>query len=140
MGVDIKSFYLAASLPEYEYMKMPLSVFPKHVHDQYNLETHAKNRFVYLEIYRAIYVYGLPQAGILANKLATISTMKYRTHRDYRNMYQGPSNFHWSLMTLVSNTSARNMQTIYSTPYRSTIHEPSIGRETYTVESSSIGT
>ena len=48
-------------------MKMPLSVFPRHVRDQYNLETHAKNGFVYLEIRRAIY--GLPQAGILANKL-----------------------------------------------------------------------
>ena len=67
MGVDIKSFYLTAPLPEPEYMKMPLSVFPQHVRDQYNLETHVKNGFVYLEIRRAIY--GLPQAGILANKL-----------------------------------------------------------------------
>ena len=67
MGIDIKSFYLTAPLPEPEYMKMPLSVFPRHVRDQYNLETHVKNGFVYLEIRRAIY--GLPQAGILANKL-----------------------------------------------------------------------
>ena len=28
MGIDIKSFYLTAPLPEPEYMKMPLSVFP----------------------------------------------------------------------------------------------------------------
>ncbi len=35
--------------------------------EQYNLNKHAKNGFVYLEMRRA--VRGLPQAGILANKL-----------------------------------------------------------------------
>ena len=67
MGIDIKSFYLTAPLDRYEYMKMPLAVFPQHVRDQYDLETHAKNGYVFLEIRRAIY--GLPQAGVLANKL-----------------------------------------------------------------------
>ena len=51
----------------FEYMKMPLSIFPQTTIDQYNLTEHAKNGFVYLEIRKAIY--GLPQAGILANKL-----------------------------------------------------------------------
>jgi hypothetical protein len=67
MGIDIKSFYLTAPLDRYEYMKMPLAVFPQHVRDQYDLETHARNGYVYLEIRRAIY--GLPQSGRLANKL-----------------------------------------------------------------------
>eukprot|EP00956_Cyclotella_meneghiniana_P021059 scaffold37874_cov42-Cyclotella_meneghiniana.AAC.3 len=67
MGIDIKSFYLTAPLDRYEYKKMPLDLFPEHTIKQYNLNQHAKNGFVYLEIRRC--VYGLPQAGALANKL-----------------------------------------------------------------------
>jgi hypothetical protein len=67
MGVDIKSFYLTAPLDRYEYMKMPLDIFPEHTIKQYDLRRHAKNGFVYLEIRRC--VYGLPKAGALANKL-----------------------------------------------------------------------
>ena len=48
-------------------MKMPLSLFPSWTKEQYNLDKLAKNGFVYLEMRRA--VWGLPQAGILANKL-----------------------------------------------------------------------
>eukprot|EP00956_Cyclotella_meneghiniana_P014140 scaffold21040_cov41-Cyclotella_meneghiniana.AAC.5 len=67
MGVDIKSFYLTAPLDLYEYMKMPLDLFPQHTVEQYDLKRHAKNGFVYLEVRRCMY--GLPQAGALANKL-----------------------------------------------------------------------
>lgn len=67
MGIDIKSFYLTAPWDRYEYLKMPLDLFPKHVVLQYNLRNQAKNGFVYLEVRRCMY--GLPQAGALANKL-----------------------------------------------------------------------
>jgi hypothetical protein len=67
MCLDIKNFYFTAPLDRYEYMKMPLSLFPSWIKEQYNLDKPAKNGFVYLEIHRA--VWGLPQAGILANKL-----------------------------------------------------------------------
>ena len=67
MGLDIKSFYLTATLDRYEYMKMPIDVFPEHSIQQYNLRKHVKNGFVYLEIRKC--VYGLPMAGALANKL-----------------------------------------------------------------------
>ena len=67
MGIDVKSFYLCTPMDRYEYMKMPLSIFPEHIKRQYNMEAHALNGFVYLEILKAIY--GLPQGGILANKL-----------------------------------------------------------------------
>jgi hypothetical protein len=67
MCLDIKNFYLTAPLDRFEYMKMPLSLFPSWMREQYNLEKHAKNGFVYIELRRA--VWGLPQAGILANKL-----------------------------------------------------------------------
>jgi len=65
--LDIKNFYLRTPMDRFEYMKMPIIIFPKATIEQYNLREHAKNGFVYLEICKAIY--GLPQAGILANKL-----------------------------------------------------------------------
>ena len=67
MCIDIKNFYLTAALDYYEYMKIPLALFPEWIKTQYNLNTHARDGFVFLEIRRA--VWGLPQAGILANKL-----------------------------------------------------------------------
>ena len=67
MCLDIKNFYLSAPLDRFEYMKIPLSLFPQWTKTQYNLDTHALNNFVYIEMRRA--VWGLPQAGILANKL-----------------------------------------------------------------------
>lgn len=65
--LDIKNFYLGTPMDRFEYMKMPLDIFPAATVAQYNLSERAYNGFVYLEIRKAIY--GLPQAGILANKL-----------------------------------------------------------------------
>jgi hypothetical protein len=67
MCLDIKNFYLTAALDYYEYMKIPLALFPEWIKKQYNLDTNARDGFVFLEIRQA--VWGLPQAGILANKL-----------------------------------------------------------------------
>jgi hypothetical protein len=67
MCLDIKNFHLTAALDYYEYMKIPLALFPEWIKKQYNLDTHARDGFVFLEIRRV--VWGLPQAGILANKL-----------------------------------------------------------------------
>jgi hypothetical protein len=67
MCLDIKNFYLTAPLDRFEYMKMPLSLFPSWTKEQYNLDRLAKKGFIYLEMHRA--VWGLPQASILANKL-----------------------------------------------------------------------
>jgi hypothetical protein len=47
-------------------MKMPLSLFPTWIVEQYNLITHTKDGWVHLEMRKA--VWGLPQAGILFNK------------------------------------------------------------------------
>ena len=47
---------------------MPIALFPAHIREKYQLQgDRVKNNFVFLEIRKAIY--GLPQAGILANKL-----------------------------------------------------------------------
>ncbi len=66
MCLDIKNFYLTAALEYYEYMKIPLTLFPVWIVEQYDLIKHALHGFVHLEMRRA--VWGLPQAGILANK------------------------------------------------------------------------
>jgi hypothetical protein len=67
MCLDIKNFYLTALLDCYECMKIPLNIFPEWIIKQYDLNKHALNGFIYLEM-RCV-VWGLPQAGILANKL-----------------------------------------------------------------------
>ncbi len=66
MCLDIKIFYLTATLEYFEYIKMPLTLFPSWIVEQYDLKTHAKDGWVYLEMRRA--VWGLSQVGILANK------------------------------------------------------------------------
>ena len=66
MCLDIGNFYLTAALEYYEYMKIPLTLFPIWIIEQYNLIGHALYGFVHLEMRQA--VWGLSQAGILANK------------------------------------------------------------------------
>ena len=66
MCLDIKNFYLTARLEYFEYMKIPLDLFPEWTKQQYNLNELAFDGWVHIEMRRA--VWGLPQAGILANK------------------------------------------------------------------------
>jgi hypothetical protein len=66
MCIDLKNFYLTANLDYYKYMKMPLSIFPQWIIDQYELTKHAIDGMVHIEMQKA--VWGLPQAGILAHK------------------------------------------------------------------------
>jgi hypothetical protein len=49
-----------------EYIKIPFTLFPVWIVKDYNLTKHALNGYIHLEIKQA--VWGLPQAGILANK------------------------------------------------------------------------
>jgi hypothetical protein len=58
--------YLTAALEYYEYMKIPLTLFPRWIIKQYGLSKHQLDGWVHLEMRQA--VWGLPQAGILANK------------------------------------------------------------------------
>jgi hypothetical protein len=66
MCLDIKNFYLTAKLEYFEFMQMPLNLFPIWIQNQYNLNQYEYKGYAYLEMQRA--VWGLPQAGILANK------------------------------------------------------------------------
>jgi hypothetical protein len=66
-GADIKNMYLDTPLNWYEYIKMPLSLFPQDIIEHYGLLNKVLTGYVCIEIHKGMY--GLPQAGILANKL-----------------------------------------------------------------------
>jgi hypothetical protein len=67
MMMDIKNYYLGTPLPRFEYMKMLLSRFPEEIVQKYNLNALAVDGWVYIEIRKGMY--GLKQAGLLANQL-----------------------------------------------------------------------
>jgi hypothetical protein len=67
MMMDIKNYYLGTPLPQFEYMKMLLSSFPEEIIQKYNLNALAVDGWVNIEIRKGMY--GLKQAGLLANQL-----------------------------------------------------------------------
>ena len=67
MCADVKNFYLCTLMERKEYVRMPIELIPPDFVTAYNLGPKVKNGYVYMEISRGMY--GLPQAGVLANKL-----------------------------------------------------------------------
>jgi hypothetical protein len=67
MMMDINNYYLGTPLPRFEYMKMVFSRFPEEIIQKYNLNALAFDGWVYIEIRKGMY--GLKQAGLLANQL-----------------------------------------------------------------------
>jgi hypothetical protein len=67
MMMDIKNYFIGTPLPRFEYMKMLLSRFPEEIFQKYNLNALAVDGWVYIEIRKGMY--GLKQAGLLANQL-----------------------------------------------------------------------
>ncbi|KAI2490331.1 hypothetical protein MHU86_24250 [Fragilaria crotonensis] len=65
MTIDIKDFYLGTPMAQFEYMWIPVKFIPSNIMDQYNLAPLVHNNMVMVEIRMGMY--GLPQAGILAN-------------------------------------------------------------------------
>jgi hypothetical protein len=65
--MDIKNYYVGTPLTRFEHMKMLLSRFPEEIVNKYNLNALAVDGWVYIEIRKAMY--GLKQAGLLANQL-----------------------------------------------------------------------
>ena len=68
MSIDIKNFYLNTPMARYKYMRLKLAEFPQDFIDEYKLHDKTeKDGYLYLEIRKG--VYGIPQSGILAQKL-----------------------------------------------------------------------
>ncbi len=66
---DIRNFYLGTPMERFEYMRLPIALIPQESIDAYNLLPLIHKGHIYIEIRRGMY--GLPQAGILANQLLT---------------------------------------------------------------------
>jgi len=68
MTIDIKDFYLNTAMARYEYMRLRIADMPEDVIEHYNLRDKATpDGYVYCEIQKGMY--GLPQAGIIAEQL-----------------------------------------------------------------------
>jgi hypothetical protein len=65
--IDIKNFYLNTPLRRFEYMVINLLSLPQETIDKYDLLELSQDGKVNIEIQKGMY--GLPQAGILANEL-----------------------------------------------------------------------
>jgi hypothetical protein len=92
MMMDIKNYYVGTPLPRYEYTRMLLSRFPEEIVDKYNLRALAVNGWVYIEVRKGMY--GLKQAGLLANQLLKnawhhLVTIPPGTHQDYGYIKHG---------------------------------------------------
>ena len=73
--LDIGNFYLGTPMQRYEYMFINFKDIPMDAFTQYNLHDTTINGKVYVEIRKGMY--GLPQAGILANKLLQQNLAKF---------------------------------------------------------------
>ena len=68
MTMDIKDFYLNTPMARYEYMRLCITNMPEDAIKHYNLRDKATpDGYVYCEIQKGMY--GLPQAGIIAQQL-----------------------------------------------------------------------
>jgi hypothetical protein len=79
--IDINNFYLNTPLGEFEYMVINLALLPQETiekYEKYDLNELAQDGKVYIEIQKGMY--GLPQAGILANKLLQRNLAKDGNH------------------------------------------------------------
>jgi hypothetical protein len=66
-GTDIKNMYLETPLDWFEFMKILIALLPDNMNKHYQLQEKVLESYIYMEIRKGMY--GLPQVGILANKL-----------------------------------------------------------------------
>jgi hypothetical protein len=68
MTLDVKNFYLKRPMVRYEYVCIRINDIPEEIIVEYNLHKKVtKDGYVYVKIQKGMY--GLPQAGILAQEL-----------------------------------------------------------------------
>lgn len=75
MCIDIKDFYLNTTMERNEYMKLPFNLLPDEIIKHYKLLPLVHNGSITVEILKGMY--GLPQAGKLANQQRTVHLAKY---------------------------------------------------------------
>ena len=72
---DIKNFYLNTPMDRLEYMRIPINLIPPEIIREYKLDALQHNQYVYIRINKGMY--GLPQAGKLANDLLETGLSKH---------------------------------------------------------------
>jgi hypothetical protein len=117
MTIDISDFYLNTPMEHYEYMRIPTSAIPDCIMTEYKLEPLVHNGFVVVELRKGIY--GLPQAGLLAN----LQLKRHLADNDYHpvehtaGLYRHrtrPITLPCVWMTLESNMLAKNTRNIWN--------------------------
>jgi hypothetical protein len=83
MTMDIKDFYLNTTMARYKYMQLRIADMPEDVIEHYNLKDKATpDGYIYYEIQKGMY--GLPQAGIIAQQLLKEILQKHGYHQSQR--------------------------------------------------------
>ncbi len=68
MSLDIENFYFNTPMLRYEYVHIRINDVPEEIIKQYNLHEKINSEgYVYIKVRKGMY--GLPQAGILAQQL-----------------------------------------------------------------------
>jgi hypothetical protein len=130
MMMDIKNYYLGTPLPQFEYTEMQLSCFPNEIIQKYNLNALAVDGWVHIEIRKGMY--GLKQAGLLANQLLKTRLVPFgyypsRHTRDYGYKRLSQSLSHLLLTISQLNTLVSNMRSISGTPFCKLINKQLTG-------------
>ena len=76
--LDISNFYLGTPMDRPEYMKMPMKIMPPEIIEKYNLKELELDGWIYMKIVKGMY--GLPQAGKIANDLLQKRLKKHGYH------------------------------------------------------------
>jgi hypothetical protein len=133
MTMDISNFYLMTPLHCPEFIQMKLSDIPDEVIEEYKLREKAtKNGSIYIKAKQGMY--GLPQSGLLANKLLEKHLNKHgygqrKWYPAFGSTTHGQYNSHWLWTTLECNTLARNLPSISKTCSSNITNSPAIGLE-----------
>jgi hypothetical protein len=81
---DLRDFYLNTPLDQPEYVCIKITNIPKEFIDEYTLEDFVRDGWVYFEMRHGMY--GLPQAGILANNLLCECLAKFDYYEAATNL------------------------------------------------------
>ncbi|KAL7487182.1 hypothetical protein ACHAW6_012778, partial [Cyclotella cf. meneghiniana] len=134
MTMDISNFYLMTPLLQPEYIRIRLADLPDKIIQEYRLHDKATpTGFIHLKVTKGMY--GLPQAGLLANELLEkrLNTHGYYQSQKMPGLWKHntrPIQFTLVLTPLALNTLDENMQSISNRYWKSTTKYQQTGRGT----------